>query len=368
MPAKKTTPGKPKGKPKNPSRLAGRIQKNPSGSFSAPVARGRAFAGTFNPVIRSSARQGRSRISTIIRSPKEGELISDLLAVSTGAFTTVVNQGVNPGNSFLFPWLSGEAAGFEAYRFKSLCFRYETEAATSQPGTAMLAFDPNAQDAAPTTKQDVMQLAAHCRTPPWQPFRFSVPLAEMDFLGPERYIRLGAVPAGADSKTYDVGQFLMCYSGTSSATNLGELYVDYEVELYGMQPSVASRTSAASRKVTGAVSVTRAAPFGTTPTYTGNLPVTAVNATLTFNSVGTYLLQYEVTGTVMTDTVPTFTGTATASSTTVEQTHNTAATSGAVVVYIIVTAIGQTVIFDFTASATTISASSMRIARWTNAT
>lgn len=357
------TKGKPQGKPKTPSRSQKRSGAAHASRVLAPVATGRAYSGTFQPHMTTSMRGG--KVVVRVRSALEGELVGDLLANSTGALTVPVNQGVNPGNAVLFPWLSTVAPSYECYRFLRLHFRYETECATTQPGTALLAFDPNISDTTLTTKQDLMQLAAHARSPPWQRNDFAIPGSLMHVTGPERFVRTGAVPTGTDAKLYDTGLFYAAFSGTTSASNLGELYVDYEVEFIGMQPSVSTRTLASSRRIVGATSITVAAPFGTAPTFTGDLALTAASATMTFNSVGTYMVTSVITGTVITDTGPTLTGTATAYVINTTMFHTTAATSGLLQALVTVTAPGQTVIWDFTASATTISASTTRVARYT---
>jgi len=106
--------------------------------------------------------------------------------------------------------------------------------------------------------------------------------------------------------------------------------------------------------------VSRAAPFTGTQILTGTLPVTAAGATLTFNKVGQYLVDIALVGTAITNVAPTVTGTA--QNTLVEALFaNAAATAGSLAYIVNVKNIGETMIFDFTASATTITFSTVRI-------
>jgi len=76
-----------------------------------------------------------------------------------------------------------------------------------------------------------------------------------------QYVRSGAVPAGEDAKTYDLGMFRCCTQGQGADNiTMGELWVTYEVEL--RKPQLASQSG----KVTwyrGTGTINTTAPFGT---------------------------------------------------------------------------------------------------------
>jgi hypothetical protein len=267
---------------------------------------------------------------------------------------------VNPGLASTFPWLSSIAYNYESYKFNSLSFRFETQKSTATSGTVLLAADYDAADADPANKQAMMQFHGAVRTAPWAGVSMVCDKRDLQKFGVQRYIRSGALASNLDVKTYDVADFLIATQGMADTTAVGELYVEYDVELITPQLGQEALFNAWSAKITAGGTVSRAAPFGDAATISGGLDVSASAATLTFNRVGQYLVSGFLAGTVFTNTNPTITGTATVL-TPVPLYANAAATGGSLVWRVQVNNVGETMIIDYTASCTTMTAGVYRI-------
>jgi hypothetical protein len=152
---------------------------------------------------------------------------------------------VNPGLSATFPWLANLAANFEKYRFKKLRFFYKSSVSTVAQGSVMLAIDLDALDAPPASKAVMLQMQTVVRSNVWQECSSTLP----ESVG-ELFTRSGAVPAGADAKTYDCGQLIVGTVGTTAGM-IGEVWFEYDVELHTPQVTQASVQSLAIRDTGG---------------------------------------------------------------------------------------------------------------------
>lgn len=225
------------------------------------------------------------------------EYVQDIVASATADAFSAARFPVQPGISTLFAWLAEQAINYQEYRFRKLAFRYESDQPASAPGKVMFAFSPDAADPVPLNKQEMLEYGIKGKSGVWQEFTMAVPMAEA--LGSRRYIRTGTLAANLDIKTYDLGALFVATSGVAASANIGELYIQYEIEL--ITPVVQSLQAALARSatITGASSITEAAPFGLAPTYTGGLDVTAdaTGTYLTFQRVGHYLVAMDLVGT-----------------------------------------------------------------------
>lgn len=284
------------------------------------------------------------------------EYLCDVLGSVNFAIT---GYAVNPGLGGSFPWLSPIANQFESYLFKNLTFEFETQKSASTSGTVMLTMDFDAADAAPVNKTQFKSYNGSVRSAVWDECCFHAPSANLQKFGVQRYVRSGALGANLDIKTYDVGNLFVATQGCADATAIGELYVVYDVELITPQSDVAGEALSESARVVGAGTVNLANCYGTVSgTITGGLPLTAVGGTLTFNRVGNYILEQRVVGTVLA-TAATVTGTATNGILYVIP--DAAATSMLVSYLVKINNVGETLIFDYTGHATTVSATTTRI-------
>jgi len=284
------------------------------------------------------------------------EYVADI----TGSVLFVIQQyNINPGLALLFPWLSQLAILFESYLVNGLKFQFRTEAPTSQAGKAMLAVDWDVLDAVPASKTALMQERTKADSPVWVDLDLNCDIADLRKFGTQRFVRNGTAPSGSDLKTYDVGMLSVATQGVTGAPVIGELWVEYDIEL--ITPNTAPFPSSA--KVVGGGTVTQAAPFGSVPAITGTLPVSATGTTITFNSVGQYLFEYALTGTVITA----ISGAGSTATVAVAAAIIPSATGLTAVgsMTINVMAPGQTLIFGVTA--TTITASTSRISQYATA-
>jgi len=272
------------------------------------------------------------------------EYITDILgsvAFASNSFS------VNPGLPGTFPWLSRIAQNYESYLFRRLCFDFETEAPTSATGTVLLALDYDASDPAPENKTQAMSYRSAVRSPPWSD---SSLLSLKEDLSKRQsfFVRSGGLSANQDIKLYDVGNLFVCLQGEANANTVGELYVEYEIQLITPQMGPPSIGSAVSGVFSG---VTNAAPFATS---VGNLPATVVS-TGTTTSVSTWTFTQPWQGTCSIGITGTgLAGTAGTGTATSIEYSDTGTTTSETVIYTLNAAIGQT--FIVTIGDTTISA------------
>jgi len=289
------------------------------------------------------------------------EYIMDLVAgAGTPSAFAVQSLPVNPGQVSTFPWLSRIAANYESYRFDSLRFCYETEASTALGGSLILAFDYDAADPAPTSKQQALMYRSSVRSAPWTACEHKSILEDLR-KAKSNYVRPGAQPAGTDVRQYDIGNFFAISQGVSTAgATLGELYVEYNVVL--MTPVLEGSISAVF--VGGTVGTdgtpTLANPFGDgvnqLQPFAYGFTVNSLSV-LNFPNAGTYVISCHGTGTGITgiNFDPSV-----GAVTQVNQTLLASALEGVWVVEFVCPA-PATLGVDFTAAATTIDALEMWI-------
>jgi hypothetical protein len=206
-----------------------------------------------------------------------------LISGSTG-FSSREYQ-INPGNATLFPWLSKIAVLYEKYRFHNLHFRFESLgsgfAAAKESGRCVMVTDYNVQSANLVSAADAQMKDPNV---PFRPYENAVLRLDPRQLNPEdKYLRGPSYPAGGDPKSFDGGKFFFVTDGTPNTDSIGNLYVDYDVELFNPQLSevaipqtiytITQRTSDAS--VPYLSTVDTMAPFATGPSPAeGGLPIT----------------------------------------------------------------------------------------------
>jgi hypothetical protein len=168
------------------------------------------------------------------------EYLGDVIAGATGANFNLVSYDVNPGLQQCFPWLSQIAQNYESYKFLGLAFEYKSTSGESVAsnntslGTVVLCAEYNATNANFINKMDMENYEGSVSIKPSSCVLFGVECRPSDnALGDHLYIRATGVPAGQDQKTYDMCNFQIATVGIpANSTNLGELWVSYDVELY----------------------------------------------------------------------------------------------------------------------------------------
>lgn len=249
------------------------------------------------PIIQASRHQSR-----IVHR----ELVASV--VGTANFTTANSFALNPGLPGSFPWLSTQAQAWEQYRFNKLKYCYYTRTGSNIPGSLMLIPDYDVTDAAPSSEQIASAYDDVAEDVPWKDISTELKPSSMFSMGPKKFVRTGAVPAGNDPKTYDAGTLFV---GTTDGTavNWGKLWVEYDITLFVPQlpPSGAGQLSSQHMTFT---TPTTANNFATPVTIAGSSNIVSIAGNvLTFNQAGRFLVNYNaVATTVGTNSYGTFTG------------------------------------------------------------
>lgn len=298
------------------------------------------------------------------------EYVQDVITSPTSLAFSVTSFPIQPGISSLFAWLADQAISYQEYRFQSLAFRFETDQSANTAGKVMYAFDPDAADPLPANKQEMLEFGNKAKSAIWQQFKLPIPLNVA--LGRERYIRTGNLAANLDIKTYDFGQLFVASSGVVGASiNIGELYVEYSIELITPVVQALAMAQARGVKITSAVAISKTVPFGTAPTFVGGLNIlpNAAGTGLIFNRVGNYIIVVDVVGTGLVTVSPGFNPSAQVGVviTTLGGVSNAAANVGTEAVFMwvaVVSTRGATCTIDYTGNSGTVTGQTMRIATY----
>jgi len=227
---------------------------------------------------------------------------------SSTTFTVQDSLELNPGNPRTFPWLSGVAVRFQAYRFRGVVFHYIPSSgnavSSSNPalGTVMLQTSYRSSDAAPISKTEVLNEYWASETVPSDSLAHPIECDPKENPYKIQYVRNGAVPASDSKLIYDLGVTHVCTSGQQTSGNvIGDLWVTYEVEL--KKPIVSSNVTStvASSGLTWKSGNYAAADFmNGTLTRFGSLLVTGATRTLTFPEgvYGNFLIALRFDGTL----------------------------------------------------------------------
>lgn len=188
---------------------------------SAPVA--------YNVAVRKNAPRFRSAEGKYIVTNREfiAEVTGNTV-FSVASFTT------QPGLATSFPWLSQIANTHQRYHVKKLVFTYVPLSATSERGRVILAFAIDPLDETPISKSELFQYPTSTESSVWASNKLVVnPMSRNDTL----FTRAGAI-VDTDIKTYDFGKLFVGASNTANDTDkIGEIFVDYEVELLVPKPA-----------------------------------------------------------------------------------------------------------------------------------
>lgn len=233
------------------------------------------------------------------------EFIYDLPGSVAFACTTF---NINPGLPAFCNWLYRLAQSFESYIVHSLMFRFETESPTSSTGTVVLAVDYDAGDAAPTTKAQALAYRGTVRSAPWAPSCHTSLLEDLRKRS-SYFVRGGSIAVGKDYALYDIGNLFLITQGMASTANVGEIWVEYDIEFRTPQTLSAGGGNA----VWSQYNMLNNSTFSN---VTGNLPATfvftpgaAATAAFTFLQPWQGICSTEVDGTGIVFTGVNFTGT-----------------------------------------------------------
>jgi hypothetical protein len=227
------------------------------------------------------------------------EKVATVLSAGSGVFSVRRSIALNPGLTASFPWLSGEAQGWETYRFNRLRFFLVPSAPTSEPGNWIMAPDYDASDATPTSETALSAYKDSSEAQLWAPQSLECDPSALQGVMKQHYVRSGALSANQDVKIYDAGNFFIA-SDSDASSRAAKLWVEYDVSLFTPQVPPGGFPSTAT--VWGATSMTSAAVFGTAAVVQGAPPVSVASNVLTISGLvpgQEYGLMVQLTGTVM---------------------------------------------------------------------
>lgn len=166
------------------------------------------------------------------------EYLSDIISSNTaGAF---FNQSypINPGLASSFPFLAALAENFQTYKLHGLIYEFKSLSANALNstntalGSVVMVVDYNSASGPFTSKQDMLNSMGAIDCKPSECAIMGVECDPRRIPVNELYVRTGAVPAGQDSRLYDMGVLNIATVGMQAASvNNGELYVIYDIEL-----------------------------------------------------------------------------------------------------------------------------------------
>jgi hypothetical protein len=225
------------------------------------------------------------------------EYICDISSSTT--FNTTVFS-INPGLAATFPYLSGIAQNFQEYEFKGLVYEFKSTSAdalnstNTALGTVMLAAQYRA-DAAPfINKEQLLNEMWSVDTKPSCNVVLPIECSPAENPLSIQYIRANAVPAGQDTKLYDLASVTVATYGSQAVCDIGELWASYEVVLRKPQLSGAINLYGLGAHYVCS-GVTSALPLGTSfvsKIDSIGLVLTSTTITLPLQTEGTFIVYY----------------------------------------------------------------------------
>jgi len=186
---------------------------------------------------------------------------------------TNFNLNLNPGLSSTFPWLSTVASSYEEYEFLGLIFEFKSTSAVAVNstntalGVVIMATDYDSLDANFVSKQQMEAQQFTTSSVPSQSFMHGIECRARANVLSSLYTCAGVVPAGADQRFYDLGNFQLAVSGMQAASVIGELWVSYHVLL--RKPQLPDGPEGGAHVQSNGATATAASPFGGNPIITG---------------------------------------------------------------------------------------------------
>lgn len=249
-------------------------------------------------------------------------------SVTSSVLYSCSSVSLNPGLGATFPWLSLVACAYEKYRFRQLRFIYKPQCGSSSSGSFWMAIDTDASDPTPSSKAVIASYANAAMGSIWSPLSVQYPIKNIDNMK-QWYTRPGLVP-NTDVKMYDVGNLYFATEGAAGAAVVGDIFVEYTVELLVPQLVNPVVSSSANLATTGS---TLAQPLLNYANSVINSTVTVDNATdptssrIVFSKPGTYLLTGQNYGFTGITSGPDLTG-STATVSLIDSIWNAAQTAG----------------------------------------
>jgi hypothetical protein len=206
------------------------------------------------PNMRQASGKGMPKTVTI----SNREVISLSIAGSS-SWTSQLEFDLNPGLSSSFPWLSNVAEQYQEYKFTKLVFHYIPIVPTSTQGDIIITPFYDAAQAYPQTEIQASDTMNTVIGSVWMEHKCVLSNSLMHPSGVKKYIRTFRM--SGDSKSYDVGRIQVSTVNETGTSNIGKLYVEYTVQLFGprLAPLITSPTSSSCWTLYSSFSFTGAA-------------------------------------------------------------------------------------------------------------
>lgn len=229
------------------------------------------------------------------------EYLDDILGQTTFQIDpTVQVYQINPGLITSFPWLGNMAAGYEQYRFRKLRFRYQPRVGSSTNAVVYFSTQLDSNDADFNSKEEMYAYAGTKSASVWVEMTHDCLLGRGDYMK-KYFIRTGDVALDDEIQLYDVGKFTFVAITASANLFVGELLVDYEVELFNPKMNVLDVGAGVNFNTTA--TGTSTTPFGgviTKALWGASDFITLASNGLTFVQSGLYNISVHFTGTGIT--------------------------------------------------------------------
>lgn len=219
-------------------------------TVSAPVTKGSVINTGKQPSVRVKRREFVTDVSQTA-TDRRGNRLFRLIGENreNGPLTFLAEFAGNLGLTQSFPWISQLANKFERYVVHMMEFDYEPSCPTSTSGTLALCPNYNSGDTTVVqSKQDALGRVDTVRGPVWSKTKCKLDPKKLNGYTKESFIREDAVPSGQDVKTFDKFKLdaLVETTATNADETLGELWVNYDVELLNPLPAQDSTISQSS--------------------------------------------------------------------------------------------------------------------------
>lgn len=154
-----------------------------------------------------------------------------------GSITFALSKfDVNPGLSGSFPWLSSIARRYEKYRITRLEYHYNAKCATTAAGNVILAPEFGIEDDAPVTSYQMSSYKSAVNTVPWRDIVLRVKNTDMQNY---KLYKVRSTPV-TDATLYDPLTFYIATEGQADTSQIGLLYVSYDIEFVEPQLSASA--------------------------------------------------------------------------------------------------------------------------------
>lgn len=154
---------------------------------------------------------------------------SELLQVftSTGLTYDLFQYANQPGLDNGFPWLSQIAVAFKEYKFRRLRYRWEPNCSSATPGAMIMVPLYNADDQAPTSVRQALDMKNAVNIPIWQK-------GVIEFSG-QKFMKNLFVRASTLSGSlllYDFGSVVFIVDNVPATANIGKMFIEYDIDFF----------------------------------------------------------------------------------------------------------------------------------------